>query len=112
MMRAVLFRSQMSKRQFANWIKERIDLYDFKDGIDFVINKFVTQYNQVDRIDYALTLDMAKDRISQFDFTENQDFVVFSGNSEKGRPSKDYYLTLDMAKELSMVERNDKGKKA
>ena len=56
-----------------------------------------------------------KDRISQFDFVENQDFMVFpeiGENSKGGRPSKEYALTLDMAKELSMVERNDKGKQA
>ena len=40
-----------------------------------------------------------RDRIAQYDFVENQDFVTFSENSEKGRPR------LDMAKELSMVER-------
>ena len=56
-----------------------------------------------------------KNRVEQYDFVENQDFVIFSENSEKiqkGRPSKDYYITLDMAKELAMVERNDKGKQA
>lgn len=53
-----------------------------------------------------------KDRIEQFGFEENQDFVVFANSGEKGRPSKEYHLTLDMAKELSMVERNDKGKQA
>jgi anti-repressor protein len=53
-----------------------------------------------------------KDRIEQFNFVENQDFVTFSENSEKGRPRQEYALTLDMAKELSMVERNDKGKEA
>lgn len=53
-----------------------------------------------------------KDRISQYDFVENQDFITFSGNSEKGRPSKEYAITLDMAKELSMVERNEQGKQA
>jgi anti-repressor protein len=53
-----------------------------------------------------------KDRIGQFDFTEGQDFVTYSENPEKGRPSVEYALSLDMAKELSMVERNAKGKQA
>lgn len=56
-----------------------------------------------------------KDRIESFGFVENQDFVVFTDfgeNLKGGRPSKDYALTLDMAKELSMVERNAKGKQA
>lgn len=53
-----------------------------------------------------------KDRIEQFGFVENQDFVTYSENPEKGRPSKEYALTLEMGKELSMVERNDKGKQA
>lgn len=51
-------------------------------------------------------------RIKDFDFQENQDFVIFTENPVKGRPSKEYALTLDMAKELSMVERNEKGKQA
>ena len=52
-----------------------------------------------------------KDRISQFGFVENQDFVSFWENPQKpqgGRPSEEYHLTLDMAKELSMVERTPK----
>ena len=56
-----------------------------------------------------------QERIEQYSFIQNQDFVVFSdsGNNPKGgRPTKDYHLTLDMAKELSMVERNEKGKQA
>jgi len=54
-----------------------------------------------------------KDRIFQYNFIENQDFVVFPGIGEKGgRPSIEYHLTIDMAKELSMVERNEKGKQA
>ncbi|HDT6077741.1 TPA: antA/AntB antirepressor family protein [Aeromonas veronii bv. veronii] len=56
-----------------------------------------------------------QDRIEQFGFIENQDFIVISEsgkNLKGGRPSKEYYLTLDMAKELSMVERNAKGKEA
>jgi len=56
-----------------------------------------------------------KDRIDQYSFIENQDFVVFARNGENpsgGRPSKDYAISMDMAKELSMVERNEKGKQA
>jgi anti-repressor protein len=55
------------------------------------------------------------ERIEQFDFVENRDFLLVPGigiNSETGRPSKDYAITLDMAKELAMVERNAKGKEA
>ena len=56
-----------------------------------------------------------KNRINEYDFTENQDFVVFHKKMENpngGRPSQEYFITLDMAKELAMVERNDKGKQA
>ena len=54
-------------------------------------------------------------RINEYGFIENQDFVSFTENSVKpkgGRPSQEYYITLDMAKELAMVERTDKGKLA
>ncbi|MFM5478554.1 antA/AntB antirepressor family protein [Aeromonas veronii] len=56
-----------------------------------------------------------QERIEQFGFVENQDFIVISEtgkNPKGGRPSKEYFLALDMAKELSMVERNAKGKQA
>lgn len=57
--------------------------------------------------------DWIKQRIDQYGFIENHDYIGFSQNSEKpsgGRPSFEYGLTLDMAKELSMVENNEKGK--
>ena len=53
-----------------------------------------------------------KDRIEKFGFVENQDFVTYSENTEKGRPRLEYDLSIDMGKELSMVERNEKGKEA
>ena len=43
----------------------------------------------------------------------NQDFLtILSKTPNGGRPSREYYISLDMAKELSMVERNDKGRQA
>ncbi|WP_455478710.1 antA/AntB antirepressor family protein [Bartonella sp. B10] len=61
-----------------------------------------------------------KDRINKYSFIENQDFIktknLRSPNlaSTKSRAviAIDYHLTLNMAKELSMVERNNKGKQA
>ncbi|MCE7192648.1 antA/AntB antirepressor family protein, partial [Campylobacter coli] len=55
--------------------------------------------------------DWIKNRINQYDFIENQDYIikeVFTGR----RPRKEYYVTLDMAKELCMVENNEKGRQA
>ncbi|ETS07662.1 antA/AntB antirepressor family protein [Bartonella henselae] len=56
-----------------------------------------------------------KDRINKYSFIENQDYIVFANfgeNLQGGRPSKDYALTLSVAKELSMVENNKKGREA
>ncbi|QKG29182.1 antA/AntB antirepressor family protein [Campylobacter sp. RM16187] len=55
--------------------------------------------------------DWIKNRIAQYGFIENQDYVIqitYTGR----RPRKEYFITLDMAKELCMVENNDKGKEA
>lgn len=57
--------------------------------------------------------DWIKDRIQQYGFIESQDFIVILGKTPNGgRPTKEYAISLDMAKELSMVERNEKGKQA
>lgn len=53
-----------------------------------------------------------KNRIDQYGFVDGQDFTTILGKSSGGRPSKEYAISIDMAKELSMVERNDKGKQA
>lgn len=50
-------------------------------------------------------------RISQYGFIENQDYVIQIAYT-KGRPRKEYFITLDMAKELCMVENNERGKEA
>lgn len=53
--------------------------------------------------------DWIKNRVEKYGFVENVDYVTFSQNCEKGRPSQEYYITLDMAKQLAMVENNEKG---
>lgn len=57
-----------------------------------------------------------KDRIEQYGFQEGEDFVAHLlpniGEKGQGRPTREYALSMDMAKELAMVERSDKGKQA
>lgn len=56
------------------------------------------------------------ERIKEYGFVENQDFILVSQNGEikKGRGgdrrSKEYHLTLNMAKELAMVEKTEVGR--
>lgn len=67
-----------SKRQFANWIKQRIDKYGFIENEDFI------------------------------------PFNIFVKGDENGygnRKLNEYYLTLDTAKEIAMIENNNNGKK-
>ena len=56
-----------------------------------------------------------QERITKYGFVENQDFEVFKENlknSNGGRPTIEYALSIDMAKELSMVENNERGRLA
>jgi len=64
-------------KDFTNWIKDRIEKYDFKDGVDYTT------------------------------CSPNLATEIHGGHNKK-----EYYISLDMAKELSMVENNDKGKEA
>jgi len=51
-------------------------------------------------------------RINEYGFVENQDYMTISINLENGGRSKEYSIFLDMAKELAMVECNAQGRKA
>jgi len=58
-----------------------------------------------------------KNRIADYNFSENEDFIGLTNlSNQKGRGgdrrSKDYIITLDMAKELAMVERSERGRQA
>lgn len=52
------------------------------------------------------------ERMLPFGFIEGSDFLPKVAESTGGRPSTDHILKLDMAKELCMLARNEKGKQA
>ena len=54
--------------------------------------------------------DWIKKRVTDYSFIDGEDFTSFLWKSGIGRPTKEYHLSLDMAKELSMVEKTGKGK--
>jgi phage anti-repressor protein len=55
--------------------------------------------------------DWIKSRIEKYGFTQGVDFTAIH-NSMTSPPTIDYHISLDMAKEVAMVERNEKGKQA
>ena len=75
-----------SKQDFSNWINNRIEQYDFVENQDFIL--VLNQQNEV----FNKIIENPK-----------------NPKNKGGRPTKEYFLTLDMAKELSMVERNETG---
>lgn len=54
--------------------------------------------------------DWIKRAIDKYDFIEGVDFITVLGKSTGGRPKNEVIVTLDMAKELAMMENNPKGK--
>ena len=89
-----LFKFLESKDKFANWIKDRISKYDFTLNVDYIIIN---------------TNDMSHLRVSgNADTPESMTYDV----SKFGQGRIDYHITLDMAKEIAIVERNAKGKEA
>lgn len=51
-------------------------------------------------------------RMCEYGFAEGQDFWTFLSESTGGRPAQDAAVTLDMAKEICMLQRTEKGKQA
>lgn len=51
-------------------------------------------------------------RMIEYGFEDWKDFSTFLLESSGGRPATDHALKLDMAKEISMIQRNEKGKQA
>lgn len=49
--------------------------------------------------------------INKYGFIDGDDFISYQGKSTGGRPAYETIVTLDVAKELCMVEPNDEGRK-
>lgn len=50
------------------------------------------------------------ERMTEYGFVEGQDFLPNLGKSTGGRQAVDHILKLDMAKEIAMIQRTEKGK--
>ena len=50
-------------------------------------------------------------RMCEYGFVEGRDFCSKMSESTGGRPSKDYDIKIDMAKEICMIQRTPEGKK-
>lgn len=86
-----------------------IPIYESKDGEKLIDARLL--HNALgNKRDYS---DWIKQRIKRYEFIANIDFFKHHNFVEVGnlkRPQVDYYLTIDMAKELCMVENNEKGR--
>ena len=60
----------------------------------------------------ATRFDMWASRMFEYGFEQDKDFCTFLIESTGGRPSTDYALTIDCAKEIAMIQRTDRGKQA
>lgn len=56
--------------------------------------------------------DWVKRYLNEYGFVINSDFCRSSCIAENGRTMEDYLLSIDMAKELSMISKTEKGKEA
>ena len=91
-----------NKMHFADWIKKRIADYGFVENVDYV------------RVELAAGLAMARTGGDFADILHAQkNETQETSTCDFGQQGRiEYALSLDMAKELSMVERNAKGKQA
>lgn len=58
--------------------------------------------------------DWIRQRIEQYEFIENEEFIKLRNFTKVGnlkRPQDDYFLKVDMAKEICMIENNETGRK-
>lgn len=89
---------------------ELVPVYETSTGEKVVYGTELFQSLQ-SRRQYA---DWIKDRLKECDAVENVDYESFSQKNDKpqgGRPTMEYVIKLDTAKEMAMLERNEIGKK-
>ena len=63
-------------------------------------------------MDVATPYDKWFPRMAEYGFAEGQDFSTFLSESTGGRPATDHLIKLDMAKEICMIQRTERGKEA
>lgn len=51
------------------------------------------------------------ERMAEYGFIEGDDFFPKMGESTGGRPSMDYQISMDMAKQICMIQRTPEGKR-
>ena len=101
---------------FANWIKDRIEKYGFVEGEDFFKKENLSLPNSASSKGKDFLPNLAKNPIEaekQQNLGSKKDSYFFPNlgkNRGRGRPEIEYFLTLDTAKELAMVENNEAGK--
>ncbi|EHU9799471.1 antA/AntB antirepressor family protein [Escherichia coli] len=74
-------------KDFSTWITDRISEYDFTIGHDYSVHKTISP-----------------------NLGKSANGAAYSKIKQSGRPGKDYLLSVGMAKELAMIERNDQGR--
>lgn len=84
-----------------------IPLHD-NDGVQAVMGRDLHDFLEVKE---RYTQWIAR-HIEKYSFSEGQDFIRDFGKSTGGRPLENHVLSMDMAKELAMLQGNEKGKQA
>jgi len=83
-----------------------------QDGKQAVSGRDLHEFLEVGR-DFSTWM---RDRISTYDFKKDVDFIENTSlpqiGGKGGRPQIDFILSLNMAKELAMLENNEKGRRA
>jgi phage anti-repressor protein len=70
------------KTHLSTWIQRAIQKYDFKENIDFSILKSGNPNGGLQKIDYIVTLDMAKE-------------LAMLENNPKGRETRKYFIAVE-----------------
>lgn len=71
-----------SKQDFSTWIKNRIDKYDFIEGVDYTRFHKKMDANNATCIEYVITIDMGKE-------------LSMVENNEKGKSARRYFIECE-----------------
>ncbi|WP_018119385.1 phage antirepressor Ant [Corynebacterium mastitidis] len=88
-------------------MSELIPIVTTDEGVQAVMGRRLHAFLEV-----ATPYDKWFPRMVDYGFSAGQDFSTEMSESTGGRPRTDHIVTLDMAKEISMIQRSEKGKQA